>query len=63
MPTYEYRCSENEAHKYTEIRSINAELSRSTCAEEGCEGRLIRIYNAPPINFKGAGFSTSKNWR
>jgi putative FmdB family regulatory protein len=56
MPTYEYKCSENPEHKFVEIRGITEEASRETCAESGCEGRLIRVFSAPPITFKGGGF-------
>jgi putative FmdB family regulatory protein len=57
MPTYEYKCSINPEHKYIDIRGMNDEATRSTCAEEGCEGRLMRVFSAPPITFKGSGFS------
>jgi predicted nucleic acid-binding Zn ribbon protein len=56
MPTYEYKCDLNSEHKFVEIRGITESVSQSTCAEEGCEGRLLRIFNAPPITFKGPGF-------
>ena len=56
MPTYEYQCSENPEHKYKEIRGMTEEATRSTCAEEGCEGKLMRIFGTPPITFKGSGF-------
>lgn len=56
MPTYEYKCSINSEHTYKEIRSINENASRDTCATEGCEGRLLRVFSAPPITFKGTGF-------
>ncbi len=61
--TYEYKCDKNPEHKYTETRGINEDQKRSTCAEEGCDGRLVRIFNAPPIQFKGTGYSTSQPWR
>lgn len=57
MPTYEYRCSKNEEHKFVEIRGMSEEPSRVTCAEEGCDGKLFRVFSAPPITFKGGGFS------
>jgi len=56
LPTYEYKCDLNAEHKYVEIRSVTENVSRETCAEDGCQGRLLRIFSAPPITFKGAGF-------
>jgi putative FmdB family regulatory protein len=60
MPTYEYRCNENPDHKYVEIRGINEDASRDTCDRTGCQGRLIRVFSAPPITFKGTGFHAKK---
>lgn len=57
MPTYEYKCENNDEHKFKEIRGMTEEASRTTCAEEGCDGRLIRVFSAPPITFNGTGFS------
>jgi predicted nucleic acid-binding Zn ribbon protein len=33
------------------------------CKFEGCGAKLIRIFKAPPIEFKGGGFSTNNPWR
>jgi predicted nucleic acid-binding Zn ribbon protein len=64
MPTYPYKCSENPEHEHQMTRSITEEEPETQiCVEEGCEGRLIRVFTAPPINFKGQGFSTSQSWR
>jgi putative FmdB family regulatory protein len=60
MPTYEYRCNENPDHKYVEVRSINVNVSRETCDKPGCQGRLIRVFSAPPITFSGSGFNAKK---
>ena len=61
--TYEYKCSANPEHKHLVYRSITAEEPEAqTCTEEGCEGRLLRVFHAPKINFKGGGFSTNKDW-
>ena len=57
MPTYEYKCENNSEHKFVEVRGMTKEASRSTCAEQGCDGRLIRVFSAPPITFNGTGFS------
>lgn len=56
MPTYEYKCELDHAHKYVEIRGITEAATRETCAEEGCQGKLLRVFSAPPITFKGTGF-------
>ena len=60
MPTYEYKCSENPEHRFTEIREMSEEASRLTCAETGCDGRLIRIFGTPSIKFNGTGFNSSR---
>ncbi len=60
--TYEYKCSENPEHKYLEYRSMHEDQKQLTCVEEGCEGRLVRVFYAPKINFKGGGFGTNKDW-
>jgi len=58
VPTYEYKCSEKPEHRFTEIREMSEEASRSICAEDGCNGRLIRIFGTPSITFNGSGFNT-----
>jgi putative FmdB family regulatory protein len=60
MPTYEYKCSENSEHKYSEERGMSEDQKQLTCVSEGCSGKLQRVFNAPPISFKGGGFSTNK---
>lgn len=60
MPTYEYKCSEKPEHTFSEKRGMNEEATRSTCAEEGCSGRLVRVFGTPPITFKGTGFSSQR---
>jgi putative FmdB family regulatory protein len=62
MPTYEYKCS--NGHVYSEVRSISAEDTVSTCKEEDCGLELKRVFNPPPIKFNGTGYSTGNNtWR
>ena len=56
MPTYEYKCKDKQ-HLYTEIRGISDSQSRDTCPEPNCGSPLMRIFAAPPITFKGSGFS------
>lgn len=67
MPTYEYKCEarpEDQEHRYKETRSITAaEPRKLTCKVKGCGAKLIKIFFAPPINFKGGGFSTKEEWR
>lgn len=58
--TYEYKCSIDSEHKYLESRGINDPQKQQICVVDGCEGRLLRVFSAPPITFKGTGFS-SKN--
>lgn len=67
MPTYEYKCSKNpddKDHSYSEKRSMNDPSPENLiCKVEGCGAKLLRIFNAPSIEFKGGGFNTSKPWR
>jgi putative FmdB family regulatory protein len=67
MPTYQYKCEnqpDDAEHRHNEVRSMSdPEPENSICKVEGCGGKLIRIFNAPPIQFKGMGFSTNKSWR
>jgi len=61
--TYEYKCSENSEHRHFVTRSITeGEPEEQTCAEEGCTGKLSRVFHAPKINLKGGGFSSNKDW-
>ena len=64
MPTYAYKCSENPEHTYQDVRSITApEMEDLSCKVPGCEGKLVRVFGAPNIEFKGGGWSTKQNWR
>lgn len=56
MPTYEYKCSKCEA-PYSEIRGMTESEKRKTCAAKGCNGKLLRVFSAPPISFNSAGFN------
>jgi len=60
MPTYEYKCKDNQ-HEYLEVRRITEDQRVDTCPEPDCGSPLVRIFNAPPINLNGAGFAASKN--
>ena len=57
--TYEYVCAECGT-PYNETRGINEEQKQQTCAADGCEGKLKRVFSAPPIQFKGSGFSSNR---
>jgi predicted nucleic acid-binding Zn ribbon protein len=64
VPTYKYKCSENPEHLYKEFRNISDPTPENPiCKVEGCGAKLLRIFTAPPINFKGGGYSTNKEWR
>lgn len=59
MPTYQYICPECES-EHLEERSITEKEKELTCAADGCGGILNRVFTAPPIQFKGSGFSSSR---
>jgi putative FmdB family regulatory protein len=59
MPTYEYVCEKCNG-AYEETRGMNEEQKETTCAADGCGGNLKRIFAAPPIQFKGTGFSSNR---
>jgi putative FmdB family regulatory protein len=62
MPTYEYKCG--NGHTYLEVRGLTEDSKVSICEEDGCGLELKRVFTAPPINFKGTGYSTGNNtWR
>jgi putative FmdB family regulatory protein len=57
MATYEYKC-ENHGHTYTEVRPMSEEQKRTTCVKPDCSSKLVRVFSAPPVTFKGTGFHT-----
>jgi putative FmdB family regulatory protein len=59
VPTYEYVC-EKCSNDYKETRGMNEPERELTCAAKGCGGNLKRVFTAPPIQFKGSGFSSSR---
>lgn len=64
MPTYQYKCNLNSEHTYSEVRAITAEEpDQLICNVDGCDGKLIKVFGAPAINFKGGGWSTKESWR
>lgn len=58
MPTYEYVCQ--NGHEYTEIRGMSENQKQTTCAKPDCGTKLMRKFSAPPITFKGSGFSSNR---
>ena len=59
MASYDYVC-ETYKKPYTEHRGMNEPQKQQTCVEDTCEGKLLRVFNAPPITFKGSGFSSTR---
>ena len=59
MPTDQYICPKCEL-EHLEERSITEKEKELTCAAKGCGGNLKRVFTAPPIQFKGSGFSSSR---
>ena len=59
MPTYEYVCEKCNAD-FKENRGMNEKQENTTCAAEGCGGKLIRVFGTPPIVFKGSGFNSQR---
>lgn len=56
MPTYEYKCP--DGHSCSEVRGMNEDATLTKCPE--CDKPLSRIFSAPPITFKGSGFSQNR---
>lgn len=59
MPTYLYVC-EAEGHPYEEVRGMTENQKQLTCAEPGCDAKLVRKFTAPSIEFKGTGFNATR---
>lgn len=57
MATYEYMC--DDKHVTVEVRSM-AEESKQTVDCELCTKPARRVYSAPPVQFKGSGFYSSR---
>ena len=53
MPAYSYRC-ENCGAVYAARYSFDQDSSTHPCKECGGEGK--KIYEAPPVHFKGSGW-------
>ena len=50
MPTYEYKCP-NCPMTITITRSVESEEHKPGCAN--CAQVMVRVFDAPPIQFKG----------
>jgi putative FmdB family regulatory protein len=58
MPVYEYACI--ECDKNIEItRAFNDEEKIPPCSV--CGYSMVRVYNAPGVQFKGSGFYKTDN--
>jgi len=53
MPIYEYRCAKC-GYECDSIFPIGRARKSVRC--QGCNGRAVRVYSAPAIQFKGSGF-------
>lgn len=58
MPTYEYKCE--NGHQYTETRLMSENQKQIVCPEKGCHTLLHRVFDSPPVTFKGAGFNARR---
>ena len=55
---YEFKCPHCHISLYLE-RSIHDEVGAPKCPD--CKADGIRVWNAPPITFKGKGFYSTDN--
>jgi putative FmdB family regulatory protein len=59
MPTYEYKCMDNESHIIEEQRSIDDRDLPTTCS---CGSYMARVLvGSVGIQFKGTGFYKTDN--
>ena len=54
MPIYEYKC--NKCGNVFEIRQNFGDKQVECCQEEGCKGKVTKLFSPPAIIFKGSGF-------
>jgi putative FmdB family regulatory protein len=57
MANYEYMCEDK--HITVDVRSMTEE-SKPTIICEICTKEAKRVYSAPPVQFKGSGFYSSR---
>lgn len=55
MPTYEYRCNDDESYMETKEHYIIG----PACPV--CDKNMSRVWSAPGIQFKGSGFYKTDN--
>jgi putative FmdB family regulatory protein len=58
MPIYEYACIECDT-KNEISRKVDEQETIPTCIS--CGYRMMRVYSAPGISFKGSGFYKTDN--
>ena len=56
MSIYGFKCQTCSKESDLEF-PIGTAPSTSTCAQEGCEGQMIRVFTANPTIFKGTGWA------
>jgi putative FmdB family regulatory protein len=56
MATYEYICEDK--HVSVEIRGMTEEQKIEKC--DLCDKPITRLFTAPPVQFKGPGFYSSR---
>ena len=54
MPIYEYKCKKC-GHKFEQQQSMS-DPAPSKCPSNGCRGKVMRVFSAPAIMFKGKGW-------
>ncbi|MFO7947565.1 MAG: FmdB family zinc ribbon protein [Armatimonadota bacterium] len=54
MPIYEFEC-EKCGHRFEVMMGFDEEPPR-VCPQEGCEGKVTKLFSPPAIIFKGSGF-------
>jgi len=57
MATYEYICEDK--HVSVEIRGMTEEQQIEKC--DLCDKPVRRLFTAPPVQFKGTGFYSSRS--
>lgn len=54
MPIYEFECEEC-GHRFEVMMGFD-EDPPDTCPQEGCGGKVSKLFSPPAIIFKGSGF-------
>jgi putative FmdB family regulatory protein len=61
MATYEYQCMQCDDSKIEVERSMSEDEPSGGYVCGKCGYKLIRVWNAAPITFKGKGFYSTGN--